>query len=30
MADAVTEYPCTEDGMGRYLMKWVLNRKKKN
>ena len=26
MADAVTEYPCTEDGMGRYLMKWVLNR----
>ena len=26
MADAVTEYPCTEDGMGRYLMKWVLNK----
>lgn len=24
MADAVTEYPCTEDGMGRYLVKYVL------
>ena len=26
MADAITEYSCTEDGMGRYLMKYVLNR----
>ncbi len=25
MADAVTEYPCTEDGMGRWLEKYVLN-----
>lgn len=25
MSDAVTEYPCTEDGMGRYLAKYVLN-----
>lgn len=24
MADAITEYPCTEDGMGRYLQKYVL------
>ncbi|MDO4416235.1 MAG: HAD-IIB family hydrolase [Erysipelotrichaceae bacterium] len=26
MADAITEYPCTEDGMGRYLMDHVLNK----
>ena len=26
MSDAVTEYPCTEDGMGRYLEQYVLNR----
>lgn len=26
MADDVTEYPCTEDGMGRYLEKWILNK----
>lgn len=26
MADDITEYPCTEDGMGRYLEKHVLNR----
>ncbi|MBQ3459447.1 MAG: HAD family hydrolase [Solobacterium sp.] len=24
MSDAVTEYPCTEDGMGRYLEQYVL------
>ena len=24
MADDVTEYPCTEDGMGRYLEKYVM------
>ena len=27
MADDITEYPCTEDGMGRYLEKWVLKNK---
>ncbi len=26
MADVITEYPCTEDGMGRWLETYVLNR----
>ena len=26
MSDAVTEYPCTEDGMGRYLEQYVLKK----
>ena len=29
MADAVTEYPCTEDGMGRYLYTYVMDRYEK-
>lgn len=26
MSDAITEYPCTEDGMGRYLEQYVLKK----
>ena len=25
MANAITEYPCTQDGMGRYLQKYILS-----